>query len=164
MSAAQQVSHLLDTEHRSSLVLLGRAEAAFARLPRKGGARDADFIKLAAGFARLIEQDITRHFDFEERELFPRMAQAGEGDIVEMLKEEHDAIRAVAAEILPLVHAAAAANLDDTGFDALKRGALEMVERQVAHIQKETMALLPLLDDLLDDDADRELAFAYASN
>jgi hypothetical protein len=39
-----------------------------------------------------------------------------------------------------------------------------MVERQVAHIQKETMALLPLLDDLLDDELDRELAFAYASS
>ena len=112
---------------------------------------------------RLIEQDIDRHFDFEERELFPRMAQAGEGDIAELLKEEHDAIRAVAAEILPLARTAAAGTLDDRGFDALKRGALEMVERQVAHIQKETMALLPLLDDLLDDDLDRELAFAYAS-
>jgi hypothetical protein len=35
---------------------------------------------------------------------------------------------------------------------------------QVAHIQKETMALLPMLDDLLDDDSDRELAFAYAAD
>lgn len=40
---------------------------------------------------------------------------------------------------------------------------MEIVERQVAHIQKETMALLPLLDDLLDDDTDRELSMAYAS-
>jgi hypothetical protein len=44
----------------------------------------------------------------------------------------------------------------------MKRYALDMIERQVAHIQKETMALLPMLDDLLDDDDDRELAFAYA--
>jgi len=38
-----------------------------------------------------------------------------------------------------------------------------MVERQVSHIQKETMALLPMLDDLLDDETDRELSFAYAA-
>jgi hypothetical protein len=38
-----------------------------------------------------------------------------------------------------------------------------MVERQVAHIQKETMALLPMLDDLLDDDTDRELSMSYAT-
>jgi hypothetical protein len=38
-----------------------------------------------------------------------------------------------------------------------------MVERQVAHIQKETMALLPMLDDLLDEDTDRDLSFSYAA-
>ena len=158
-----QVSHTLDTEHRSSLELLGRVEQACARHPRSGAARDADFARLAAAFSRLIEQDIGRHFDFEERELFPRLLQVGEGDIAELLKEEHDAIRAVAAEILPLARAAAAGTLDDAGFDAFKRGALELVERQVAHIQKETMALLPRLDDLLDDEADCLLSFAYAS-
>ena len=162
-----QVSHTLDTEHRCNLDLLGRVEQAFARAPRAGAGagarRGAEFTKLASAFVRFIEQDIGRHFDFEERELFPRMAESGEGDIAGLLKEEHDAIRAVAAEILPLARAAAAGTLDVGGFDALKRGALEMVERQVAHIQKETMALLPLLDDLLDEDMDRELAFAYAS-
>ena len=163
MNFARQVSHTLDTEHRGNLELLGRVEQALVRAPRAGAGREAEFARLCGAFVRLIEQDIDRHFDFEERELFPRMAQAGEGDIAELLKEEHDAIRAVAAEILPLARAGAAGTLDDRGFDALKRGSLEMVERQVAHIQKETMALLPLLDDLLDDDLDRELAFAYAS-
>jgi hypothetical protein len=38
-----------------------------------------------------------------------------------------------------------------------------MVERQVAHIQKETMALLPMLDGLLDEETDRALSFAYTS-
>jgi hemerythrin-like domain-containing protein len=159
----RQVSHALDTEHRSNLDLLGRIEQAFARAPRAGAARDPDVVKLAAAFGRLIEQDIGRHFDFEERELFTRVAEAGEGDIAELLQQEHDAIRAVAAEILPLARAAAAGTLDDNGFAMLKRGTLEMVDRQVAHIQKETMALLPMLDDLLDDETDRELAFAYAA-
>lgn len=159
----RQVSQSLDTEHRGNLELLGRVEQTFARVPRAPGAGAADFTMLGGAFVRLIEQDIGRHFDFEERELFPRMAAAGEGDIAGLLKEEHDAIRAVAAEILPLARAAGAGTLDADGFAALKRGALEMVERQVAHIQKETMALLPLLDDLLDDETDRELAFAYAS-
>ena len=125
--------------------------------------RDPELAKLSASFARHIEQDIGRHFDFEERELFPRLEAAGEGDIAGLLKEEHGAIREVAAELLPLAHAAAAGTLDGPGWDALKRGALEMVERQVAHIQKETMALLPMLDDLLDDDTDRELALLYAT-
>lgn len=163
MSFQRQVSHALDEEHRTILGLFGRVEQAFARAPRSGAARNPDLAKLVASFGRHLEQDIGRHFDFEECHLFPRLVDAGEGDIAELLREEHEAIRAVAAEILPLARAAAARTLDDAGFDALKRGTLEMVERQVAHIQKETMALLPMLDDLLDDDTDRELALAYAS-
>jgi len=159
----RQVSHALDTEHRSNLELLGRVEQAFVRAPRVGAARDTDVRRLAAALLRLIEQDIGRHFDFEERELFPRVADAGEGAIAELLQHEHDAIRAVASEIEPLLRAVAAGTLDDDGFATMKRGTLEMVERQVAHIQKETMALLPMLDDLLDDETDRALAFAYAS-
>lgn len=162
MPFLRQVSQALDTEHRSNLDLLGRVESAFARAPR-GAAPDADFERLAGAFVRLIEQDIGRHFDFEEAELFTRLADAGEGDIAALLTEEHEAIRAVAAEILPLARAAAAGTLDAPGLEALRRGTLEMVERQVSHIQKETMALLPMLDDLLDEEQDRELAFAYAS-
>ena len=161
MGFQRQVSHALDEEHRANLELLGRVEQALARAPR--GGRDAELLRLVGTFGRHIEQDISRHFDFEESELFPRMAEAGDGDMAALLLEEHAAIRAVAAELLPLARAAAAGTLDDAGWDALKRGALEMVERQVAHIQKETMALLPLLDDLLDDESDRELAFAYAA-
>ena len=163
VSFQRQVSQALDTEHRANIDLLGRVEQAFARTRRTGIAHDADLGKLAGALVRQIEQDIGRHFDFEERELFPRLADAGEGDIAALLAEEHEAIRAVAAEVLPLARAAATATLDDAGWDALKRGAFELVERQVAHIQKETMALLPMLEDLLDEDSDRELAFAYAS-
>jgi hemerythrin-like domain-containing protein len=134
---------------------LARVTAASAASP--------EMTQLAAALARLLEQDIGRHFDFEERELFPRMDDAGEGDIASLLKEEHEAIRAVALEILPLVRQAAQGGLDIDGWRRLRPAAMEMIERQVAHIQKETMALLPLLEDLLDDETDRELAFDYAA-
>ena len=163
MSSLRQVSQTLDNEHRINLELLGRVEQAMVRASGRAPPNDPAFPALVREFAHQLEQDIGRHFDFEENELFTRMADAGERDIAELLTEEHNAMREVAAEILPLARAAAEGSLDAGGFDALKRGALEMVERQVAHIQKETMALLPLLDDLLDDELDRELAFAYAS-
>lgn len=155
-----QISKILDNEHRSSLELLGRVEQAFVRAQSA-----ASFTPLAPAFIRLIEHEISRHFEFEEGELFTRMTEAGEGDIAWLLRDEHDAIRAVAAELLPLARTAAAGSLDERGWGELKRGVLEMVERQVAHIQKETMALLPMLDDhLLDDDTDSALALAYSSS
>ena len=153
------VSRTLDDEHRANLALLDRVEQAFGRMRVRGS---DELRTLAGALARQVEQDIGRHFAFEERELFPRMTDAGDGDMAALLALEHASIRAVADELLPLARAAEAGTLDAAGWDALARGALEIAERQVAHIQKESMALLPLLDDLLDENDDRELAFAYA--
>lgn len=158
MSFSRQVSRTLDEEHRNNLELLGKVEQALARATKP----DAGLDGLLRQFAQALEQDIERHFRFEEESLFPRMEEAGDGDMAALLVEEHETIREVAAELLPLARAAADGTIDNEGWSALRRNALEMVERQVAHIQKETVALLPLLDDLLDDDTDRDLAFAYA--
>lgn len=167
MNPTRQTARTLHEEHRVSLELLGRVESAFGRAARRpsdshSGA-DADLYHLIAALGRLIEHDVERHFAFEERELFSRMAEAGDNDIADLLAGEHDAIRDVAAELLPLTRASASGSLDDAGWQALSGAALEFVERQVSHIQKEEMALLPLLEDLLDDDTDRRLAMDYAA-
>ena len=163
MNFSRQTSHALHEEHRANLDLLGRVEQALARAPRGDAARAPELVKLVLALARNLEQDLDRHFGFEEKELFPRMSEAGDGEIALLLTEEHEAIREVAQELLPLARAAVAGSADGALWDALKRSALEMVERQVAHIQKEEMALLPLLEDLLDDETDRQLAFDYAA-
>jgi hemerythrin-like domain-containing protein len=157
MNFARQVSQALHAEHLATLELLGRVERAALR------AADAELPSLAAALVRQIEHEIGRHFGFEEDDLFPRMADAGDADLAALLAEEHESIRAVAAELLPLARSAARGELAAADQAAFRRLALELVERMVAHIQKETMGLLPLLDDLLDDAADRELAFAYAA-
>lgn len=153
MTFRRQTPRALDAEHRSALALYGKLEQAI-----RAGDRDA-MARVAPALARHLAVEVAHHFDFEERELFPRLAEAGEGDIAELLREEHDAIREVAAELAPLAERGPAA-LDAPGLDRFRRLAAELVERQVAHVQKETMALLPMLDDLLDDDADRALSFA----
>ena len=153
-----QVSRILDDEHRSNLALLGKVEVTLARATRFA----PDLAGLIGQLVRALEHDIDRHFRFEEESLFPRMADAGDGEMAALLVEEHDAIREVAGELLPLARLVAQGNIDETGWSKLRLSALELVERQVAHIQKETMALLPLLDDVLDDETDRQLAFAYA--
>lgn len=155
MSFNSQVARTLDDEHRAHLSLLGRIEGALARRD------DAALAPLAGPLVRQLEEEVLRHFGFEEQQLFPRMAETGDDAIAAMLTEEHDSMRAVAAELAPLARALAEGAPGDRA--ALQRLALEWVERMVAHIQKETMALLPLLDDLLDDDSDRELSFAYSA-
>jgi hemerythrin-like domain-containing protein len=159
-----QTSMLLHDEHRSNLGLLGRVEQALAPASRGAAAREAGLLDLMRALLAQVDQDVDRHFAFEERELFPRMDESGEGDIAGLLRDEHDAIRDVVDELRPLARRALERALDDAGWNDLRAAALELVERQVAHIQKEEMALLPMLDDLLDDDTDRQLAMAYASS
>jgi len=162
MQGQRQVSRLLDEEHRANLELLGRLEQRLMRLTRGAAPADGELTAMLGQLVRHLQHDTGRHFDFEENELFSRMADAGDGDIALLLREEHEAMRELAGELLPLAEAAVEGSLDAEGWQALKRAALEMVERQVAHIQKEGMALLPLLDELLDEETDQRLAFAYA--
>lgn len=154
-----QVSRMLDDEHRASIALLGQVEQLLSRTARY----DPASAGLMGQLVRLLESDVDRHFRFEEEQLFPRMTEGGDGGMASLLQEEHEAIREVSAELLPLARQAAGGGIDESGWSALRPLGLELVERQVAHIQKETMALLPLLDDLLDEEADRELAFAYTA-
>jgi hemerythrin-like domain-containing protein len=161
MAFLRQVSRLLDDDHRALLDLLGRAEQAFARPPSDSQA-GAALVPLLRQLAQQTAHDIGHHFDFEEHALFPRLVDAGDAGMAGLLTDEHAVIREVAAELLPLTQAAVAGTLDAAGWRTLSLGTLELVERQVSHIQKETMALLPLLDDMLDDDTDQQLALAFA--
>ena len=155
-----QVSRILDDEHRSNIALLGQVEQSVGRASRF----DPGLAGLLGQLVRSLEHDVDRHFLFEEESLFPRMAENGDGGMAALLTEEHEAIREVARELLPLARQAAQGAIDAAAWTTLRNLALEMVERQVSHIQKETMALLPLLDDMLDDETDRELAFAYSAD
>lgn len=92
----------MNEEHRGQLDLLGKVESALGS--RKA---DDDLLRdLVKQLRRQVEHDVGRHFDFEEAELFTRMDESGEGDITGLLAEEHDAIRDVAEELLPLTAAA----------------------------------------------------------
>lgn len=156
MQFTRQLPRLLDEEHRASLALLDRIERALVR-----GVND-DMAALAKPLLRQIDEEVVRHFGFEEAELFPRLSDAGDADIATLLAAEHDDIRAVCAELRPLALALADGALAPMRHAEFKRLALELVERMVAHIQKETMGLLPLLEDLLDEDTDRALALSHA--
>lgn len=159
MNHTRQVARMLDDEHRSLLDLLGQVEQGLARARH----HDAALVPLLGLLARSIEHDMQRHFLFEEESLFPLLIDAGDGGIAALLTDEHDAMREVGDELMPLLRDAALGPLDDAPWSALRRLGQEIVERQVAHIQKESMALLPMLEDLLDANTDAELALAYSA-
>jgi hemerythrin-like domain-containing protein len=156
MFYSRQVSHRLHEEHLATIQLWGRLEQSIAaRVP------EAELETQLRNCAAALADEVTRHFGFEEQELFTRLAQAGDGDIAELLTEEHGTIREIARQLDGLL---ARPERDAAAWQQLRTLGLELAERLTAHVQKEEMALLPALEDLIDEETDRELVLAYASS
>lgn len=160
-----QTNKRLYEEHAATLQLLARVERVFSGRagtypPEAGDDAWPAFARVLLG---AIEVEVARHFEFEERDLFPRLEEAGDGDLVLLLKEEHATIRAVAQLLAALLSQALGGGLAQQQWQTMKTLALEFSERLGSHAQKEDGALLPLLDNLLDEDTDRELFSAYAA-
>ena len=165
MDFQRQTNRRLYEEHAASVQLLARLESVVTG--RAGPFPPAAGESAWPGFARTlltaIEVEVARHFEFEERDLFPRLEEAGDGDLVALLNEEHETIRAVAAPLAALLRQSLGEGLQPQQWQSLKTLALEFSERLSSHAQKEDGALLPVLDNLLDEDTDRELFGAYAA-
>ena len=165
MDFQRQTSRRLYEEHVATLDLLGRVERVFTG--RAGAyppqAEDSNWRSFARALLGAIDVEVARHFEFEERDLFPRLEEAGDGDLAGLLLEEHGTIRAVAQPLAELLRKAVAGAVQPAEWQAMKVLALEFSERLGSHAQKEDGALLPVLDNLLDEETDRELFGAYAS-
>ena len=88
----RQTSLRLHEEHLATVQLWGRLDQAIAsRLA------DEEILSLCRQCVAALADEVARHFEFEERELFTRLSQAGDGDIAALLAEEHETIRRAAA-------------------------------------------------------------------
>ena len=164
MEFQRQISRKLYEEHVAVIDLLERFGQALARLRAEPPAADDSLWNLLlVQLANALQYEITRHFDLEEDQLFPRLHARGEGDLAELLFEEHEAIREVTRPLLERIGRARLGKLDTAGWRSLKAHGLELVERLSSHAQKEQGALLPLVDEMLDEKTDNTLWTEYAS-
>jgi iron-sulfur cluster repair protein YtfE (RIC family) len=154
--ATTRTGDALHRQHQATLAALDDLEDLLH------GARPAATPALRERLTRLaevLEEDVTRHFQFEEEHVFPVLAQAGAVGMVEMLTGEHAIIRPLAQEVRRLAQAAAAEGaFSADAWSAFKEVAGEMIEREVFHVQKEEMGLLAALSQVLDGDRDAALA------
>lgn len=164
MEWQRQISRKLYEEHIAVIDLLGRFGRALGRMGAvPPAADDQEWRVLLPQLGTALEYEITRHFDLEETQLFPRLHARGEGDLAELLFEDHEVIREVTRPLLGLVARAQAGSLDAAGWRALKASGLELVERLGSHAEKEQGALVPLVDEMLDEATDLELWTQYTS-
>jgi hemerythrin-like domain-containing protein len=164
MQLQRHTSRALHEEHVAVLGLLDRFEQAL--MPLKSGPPGPDegaWSLLLAQLESALKHEVTRHFALEEEQLFPRLREYGDGDLADLLLEEHASIRDVAGALLELIAQAARRDLDPPAWNRFRVYGLELVERLGSHARKEEEALVPVVDEMLDEQTDMEIWNAHAS-
>jgi hemerythrin-like domain-containing protein len=165
MSFTRRTAQLLHEDHQATIEVIEALDQMIARARKN--APDLGDAKVRAALTaatNAIEEEISIHFAFEEDELFTRLEDMGDVEIGAHLRDEHAAILPLGKEVSQRAKRALDTGFSSTEWVEFRTVTGELIERMFAHIQKEEMALLPMLDELLDSKTDMELAMAYGEN
>ena len=166
MENLSPTARVLHEEHMASQILLNRVEQAVrAHQPdRPPAVDDGPVNQLLGDLIAALEGEVRRHFAFEEEKIFPRLAEIGDGDIGDMLGEEHTAILPLATELAALAKTARRGGFEPDAWARFRRIGLSFTELLGAHIEKEEAGLIPAVEAMFEDaSADDELATEYAA-
>lgn len=164
MSFSNRISQTLHDEHQATVALMERLEQLIVRHRRAPPPKDRIVAQLLEDLARELGADVERHFAFEESQLFTYLDAIGDTAIGAHLTDEHVAIRPLGKALAALARNARDNGFDAPGWDEFRRIGAELCERLLAHVQKEEMALLPLLEESMDDETEARLFESYVEN
>jgi hemerythrin-like domain-containing protein len=165
MNFTNRISQVLHEEHRATIALMERLEQLVARHRASAPDRDDRIVaQLLSDLSTGVQAEVERHFDFEEGQLFPYLEAAGDDAIGAHLTSEHEAMRPLGLQLAALAREASGKGFDQARWDEFRRIGLELCERMLAHVQKEEMALLPLLDEVMDAESEARLYESYVEN
>ncbi|MFQ5437921.1 MAG: hemerythrin domain-containing protein [Paracoccaceae bacterium] len=164
MHFSRRTAQLLHEDHVATIAVIESLEQMIASARRAPpSVDDPDLRRVLSSVATAIEGEIAHHFTFEETELFTLLEDNGDVGISAHLTSEHRAILPLGQTVARQARAGLENGFSGGDWPAFRNAAGELIERMFAHIQKEEMALLPILEDLLDPEADMTLATGYAN-
>jgi hemerythrin-like domain-containing protein len=162
MSFTNRICQALHEEHGATVALMERLEQLLTRCRQEPpNADDRSVARLLSDLSIWAETEVQRHFAFEEDRLFTYLGAIGDEAIGAHLTDEHTAIRPIGIRIAALSREAAVRGFDSASWEAFRRIGSELCERILPHIQKEEMALLPLLEESMDADTEARLLHDY---
>jgi hemerythrin-like domain-containing protein len=165
MNFTRRTAQMLHEDHQATIKVIEALDQMIARARKTAPDPDDPVVRATLkATASAISEEVNTHFTFEEDKLFTLLEEMGDAAIGAHLRQEHAAILPLGQDV-----ARRAAQALEGGFSATEWGEFRsvsgaLIERMFAHIQKEEMALLPMLDDLLDSETDMELATGYGAN
>ncbi|MBI4968012.1 MAG: hemerythrin domain-containing protein [Rhodospirillales bacterium] len=159
-----KTGQLLHQDHLNTIATLQKMEEFLVKQTSKRPPDLADeaLRRLIKDLATGIDDEITRHFGFEEGHLFPALAEAGESGMTDFLMSEHATIRPIAQDIGRRSREALEKGFTPESWAEYHTIGMEMIEREVFHIQKEEMGLLAAVNALIDADTDAKLSMIFA--
>lgn len=162
---SSRVAQTLHEEHLATLAFIDRLTATIAPAgPHRPATRNVALAGPLHEAATALGEELGRHFDFEEKPLFERLADGGEEEIVAQLLAEHGVIRPIAARLAAIAVNALEIGFTDTSWIEYRTVAAELCALLRTHIEIEERMLLPLLEESLDADTDTQLHAEYAGN
>lgn len=165
MNFTRRTAQLLHEDHQATIGVIEGLDQLLAKARKKAPDTSDPLVqKVLKNTAGTIDEEVSVHFAFEENELFTRLEEVGDLAIGEHLRGEHRAMLPLGQAVAKMAADGLANGFDAAAWTEFRTTAAELVERMFVHIQKEEMALLPALDELLDDETDMELATAYSES
>ena len=162
MQFQNRVCQKLHEEHAAVFALLQRVEQTIARHRNDvPDAKDPLMSRLMNDLASELPGEVDRHFTFEEEELFSYLAAAGNAGIGQHLTYEHGIIRPIGAALVKLIGEVRAQGFDTARWDEFRKLGQQLSMSLGPHAQKEDMALLPMLDDMMDAEKEAQLYEKY---
>lgn len=163
MMVQTETGALLHNDHVATIQALQALEGFLVRQTSKRppDTSDRGVRKTLEDLVSTVANEVGRHFGFEEKHLFPLLAERGEAGIGDFLMHEHATILPLAEEVATVAQNALANGFDAESWRRFHAVGLELVEREIFHIQKEEMGLLAAISMLVDGPADKKLAEAF---
>ena len=162
MQFNNRVCQKLHEEHAAVQVLLEQLGQTIARnRDNAPDAKDPLVAKLLNDLAVELPGEVERHFAFEEAELFSYLAEAGNEGIGRHLTYEHGIIRPIGTALVKLIREVRAQGFDAARWAEFRRLGNQLCDTLGPHAQKEDMALLPMLDSLMDEEKENRLYEHY---
>ena len=163
MTFSNRICQTLHDEHLANIALLQRVGQLLAQ-GRDPPDNDQAVQRLLSDLDSGMAREVKRHFDFEERALFAYLDSIGESAIGAHLTQEHSVLRPLITQLCETAHATKERGFDAGSWNQFRRLGAELCGQRSAHIHKEEMALLPLIEDNMDPETEIRLYQDYMEN
>lgn len=162
MDFTNRICQALHREHVANIALLERlGRLIFIHRRTPPDVADPAVTQVLSELATGAAAEVQRHFDFEERGLFVYLDGIGDSAIGAHLTEEHAILRPLISRLAAMARNGMASGFDETAWIEFRRLCGEACELMPAHIQKEEMTLLPLIEDSMDAETESRLCRDY---